>query len=353
MLKMGVIGYGYWGPNLVRNFCDLPEVRVVMVSDIDPLRLEKVQLRYPAVRTTADYRDVLRDSAVDAVAIATPVSEHFAIAMEALRAGKHVWMEKPMTRTAAEAERLIEEAGKRNLLIHVDHTFVYTGAVRKVHELVRSGALGEIYYYDSVRVNLGLFQRDVNVVWDLAVHDASILDFLLEQHPLAVSATGMSHIPGRHENIAFITLFYPSNLIAHLHVNWLSPVKVRKTLIGGSKKMVVLDDLEMVEKVKIYDTGVTISNGNQTELVHQLLIGYRTGDMWCPKIDIAEALSVAARHFVDCIEGGKQSMTGGLAGLRVVEILEAISRSLAERGNPVEIASSHHGSIRRFESAVS
>jgi predicted dehydrogenase len=324
-----------------------------MVSDIDPGRLRNLPSRYPAVHTTTDYREILRSRDVDAVAIATPVSTHFDIGIEALRAGKHVWMEKPMTRTVAEGEQLVNEADRRKLLLYVDHTFVYTGAIRKIHELVRSGALGEIYYYDSVRVNLGLFQRDINVVWDLAVHDVSILDFLLERQPTVVSATGISHIPKRPENIAFITLFFPSTLIAHLHVNWLSPVKIRRTLIGGSEKMVVLDDLETVEKVKVYDTGVTLSNGDQTELAHQLLVGYRTGDMWCPKIDVIEALNVAVRHFITCINTGKQSMTGGLAGLRVVETLEAISRSLAERGYPVEIASRRHGPIPKFESSIS
>lgn len=223
MVKVGVIGYGYWGPNLVRNFSDCSEATVVAVSDLDVRRLQAVQHRNPTIRTTIDYHDIICDTQVDVIAIATPVSTHFNIGMEALRAGKHLWVEKPMTRTADEAQQLIDEADKRNLLLHVDHTFVYTGAVRKIHELLHSGSVGLIYYYDSVRVNLGLFQPDVNVIWDLAVHDASILDFLLEDRPVAVSATGMNHVVDRPENIAFITLFFNSNLIAHLHVNWLSP----------------------------------------------------------------------------------------------------------------------------------
>jgi predicted dehydrogenase len=340
MIKIGVIGYGYWGPNLVRNFCDCADTTVVAVSDLDPRRLQSLCARYPAVRTTTDYREMLRGNEIDAVAIATPVSTHFNIAMEALRAGKHVWVEKPLTRTTAEGEQLVNEAERRNLLLHVDHTFVYTGAVRKIHELVRSGSLGQVYYYDSVRVNLGLFQHDINVVWDLAVHDLSILDFLLESQPEAVSATGMSHVHGRPENLAFITLFFHSNLIAHLHVNWLSPVKVRKTLIGGSQKMVVFDDLETSEKVKVYDKGITLSLAENPDAVYKELVGYRTGDMWSPKLDTAEALQIEAEHFVDCIEGREKPITDGSAGLRVVQILEAASRSMAERGRPVELTRS-------------
>jgi predicted dehydrogenase len=340
MLGIGVIGYGYWGPNLVRNFSVCTDTRVVAVSDLDDRRLHGVRALYPAVRVTTDYRDVLRDREVDAVAIATPVSTHFDIAMEALGAGKHVWVEKPLTRTSAEGEQLVNEAERRNLLLHVDHTFVYTGAVRKIHELVSSGSLGQVYYYDSVRVNLGLFQHDINVIWDLAVHDLSILDFLLESQPEAVSATGMSHVQGRPENMAFLTLFFHSNLIAHLHVNWLSPVKVRKTLIGASQKMVVFDDLETTEKVKVYDKGITLSLTEDPDAVYKELVGYRTGDMWSPKLDTAEALQVEAGHFVNCIEGREKPITGGAAGLRIVQILEAASRSMAERGRPVELARS-------------
>jgi predicted dehydrogenase len=340
MIRIGVIGYGYWGPNLVRNFSDCADTTVVAVSDLNPRRLQNLCARYPAVRATTDHREILRDSDVDAVAIATPVSTHFDIGMEALRAGKHVWVEKPMTRSTSEGEQLVNEAKRRNLLLHVDHTFVYTGAVRKIHELVRSGSLGEVYYYDSVRVNLGLFQNDINVIWDLAVHDLSILDFLLESAPEAISATGMSHVNGRSEDMAFITLFFNSNLIAHLHVNWLSPVKVRKTLIGASQKMVVFDDLETSEKVKVYDKGITLSLADNPDAVYKELVGYRTGDMWSPKIDTAEALQIEAKHFVNCIEGREKPITDGLAGLRIVQILEAASRSMAERGRPIELTRS-------------
>jgi predicted dehydrogenase len=334
MLNIGVIGYGYWGPNLVRNFSECGLAQVSAVCDLDPRRLQSLHARYPAVRTTREYQEIIRDPGVDAVAIATPVATHFGIALEALRAGKHVWVEKPITRTAAEAEQLVGEAAQRRLTLHVDHTFVYTGAVRKIHELIRGESLGQIYYYDSVRVNLGLFQHDVNVLWDLAVHDLAIMDFLLESRPVAVSATGISHVAGQPENIAYLTLFYPSSLVAHLHVNWLSPVKVRKTLIGASQKMIVFDDLEPNEKIKVYDKGVTLNHGAVPEPSHQALVGYRTGDMWCPKVDGTEALLTEARHFVDCVARGEPTTTDGLAGLRVVEILEAASRSLAQRGHP-------------------
>ena len=263
VINIGVIGYGYWGPNLVRNFLEIPGAKVRMVSDFKPELLAKVQARYPSIQVTTDCRDIFADSKIDAVAIATPVSTHFDLALAALKAGKHVLVEKPMTVTSEQALRLIEEAERRNLVLMVDHTFVYTGAVRKMRELVATDGLGDIYYYDSVRVNLGLFQHDVNVLWDLAVHDLSIMDYVLQSKPHSVSATGISHIPGKPENIAYLTLFFDSNLIAHLHANWLAPVKVRRTLISGSQKMIVYDDLEVSEKVKIYDKGITVNGDTE------------------------------------------------------------------------------------------
>ena len=257
MIGIGIIGYGYWGPNLVRNFFETPDCRVVSVSDLSRDRLAKIGPRYPTVETTTDYRDLLRDPRIDAVVVATPVSTHFELGMEALRAGKHVLIEKPMTCDATEALRLVDEADVRKRILAVDHTFVYTPAVRKIHDLVTKGDLGDIYYYDSVRVNLGLFQHDVNVIWDLAVHDLAIMDYLLPVQPVAVSATGIGHVPGEPENMAYVTLHFDTNVMAHLHVNWLSPVKVRKTLIGGSRKMVSYDDLEPSEKIRIYDKGIT------------------------------------------------------------------------------------------------
>jgi predicted dehydrogenase len=335
MINIGIIGYGYWGPNLVRNFSEIPGVNIKTVSDFKPELLAKVQARYPKINITRDCRDIFTDPQIDAVAIATPVSTHFDLALAALQAGKHVLVEKPMTVSSEQAIRLIDEAEKRNLVLMVDHTFVYTGAVRKMRDLVVSKTLGDIYYYDSVRVNLGLFQHDVNVIWDLAVHDLSIMNYVLPSQPYAVSATGVSHVPGEPENIAYLTLFFQSNLIAHIHVNWLAPVKVRRTLIGGSEKMIVFDDLEPSEKLKIYDKGITV-NGN-TESLYQMLIGYRTGDMWSPKLDMTEALRLEGLHFIDCITKGERPITDGEAGLRVVKILEAATQSMKNQGQLVEL----------------
>jgi predicted dehydrogenase len=335
MINIGVIGYGYWGPNLVRNFSEIPGVHVKTVSDFKPELLAKVQGRYPKINVTTDCRDVFADPNIDAVAIATPVSTHFDLALAALQAGKHVLVEKPMTVSSDQAMRLIDEAEKRNLVLMVDHTFVYTGAVRKMRELIISNSLGDIYYYDSVRVNLGLFQHDVNVIWDLAVHDLSIMNYVLPSQPYGVSATGMSHVPGEPENIAYLTLFFEGNLMAHIHVNWLAPVKVRRTLIGGSQKMIVFDDLEPSEKLKIYDKGITL-NGN-TESLYQMLIGYRTGDMWSPNLDMTEALRTEGLHFINCIEKGDRPITDGEAGLRIVRILEAATESLKKQGRLVEL----------------
>lgn len=334
MLGIGVIGYGYWGPNLVRNFMEVGPARVVAVCDLRPDRLAQVKARYPTIETTNDYCDLIRNSAVDAIAVATPVSSHFELAMAALRAGKHVLLEKPLTATVEQAKRLLDEAARNRRILMVDHTFVYTGAVRKIKDVVETGNLGEIYYYDSVRVNLGLFQHDVNVLWDLVVHDLSIMDHIIPTRPCAVSATGMSHVPGEPENVAFLTLFFKNRLIAHMHVNWLAPVKVRRTLIGGSQKMIVYDDLEPSEKVKIYDRGITFNNN--PENVYQMLIDYRLGDMWAPQLDLTEALRAEAVHFIRCIENSVPPITSGEEGLRVVQILEAATRSMAQRGLPVE-----------------
>jgi predicted dehydrogenase len=334
-VNIGVIGYGYWGPNLVRNFSEIPGVKVKTVSDFKPELIAKAQARYPAIKVTTDCQDIFADSKIDAVVIATPVSTHFDLALAALQAGKHVLVEKPITTTSAQAMRLIEEAEKRNLVLMVDHTFVYTSAVHKMKDLIATNALGDIYYYDSVRVNLGLFQRDVNVIWDLAVHDLSIMNYVLPSQPYAVSATGINHVPGGSENIAYLTLFFENNLIAHINVNWLAPVKLRRTLIGGSQKMIVFDDLEPSEKVKVYDRGITI-NGN-AENVYQMLIGYRSGDMWAPQLDITEALRTEGLHFIRCIEQGEKPITDGEAGLRVVRILEAATQSMKKQGRLIEL----------------
>ena len=335
MLNVGIIGYGYWGPNLVRNFTGIADARVHAVADLNEKRLALVKSRYPSVEVTTDFQELLSSPDIDAVAIATPVSTHYDLALRALRAGKHVFVEKPLTETAKQAEHLIEEADKRGLVLHVDHTFIYTGAVRKMRELVDKGDIGDIYYYDSVRVNLGLFQSDVDVMWDLAVHDLSIMDYVLPSKVTAVSASGVNHVEGKPANIAYLTVFFEDSCIAHLHVNWLAPVKLRRTLVGGSRKMIVYDDLEPSEKIKLYDKGITLDAA--TEDAYQQRVGYRTGDMWAPKLDGAEALEVEAEHFVKCITEGEPSLSDGEAGLRVIRILEAATRSLNERGRPVKL----------------
>ena len=333
MIKIGVIGYGYWGPNLVRNFAELSQATVAAVSDLDPRKLELVKKRFPAVKTTTNFQDLLHDPEIDAIAIATPVSTHFELGMAALKAGKHLWLEKPMTETSLQARKLVDEAERRGLVSLVDHTFIYTGAVRKMGELIKSGDLGKVYYYDSIRVNLGLFQRDVSVISDLAVHDFSILDYLLGEHPTAVSASGINHFTGTPENLAYITLFYDSGTIAHCNVSWLAPVKVRQILVGGSNKMITYDDLEPSEKIKIYDKGISFTS--DPKQIHEMRVGYRTGDMLAPKLDGSEALRVEGEHFVDCIMNKKTPQTDGRLGLRVVELIEAATSSMRGRGETV------------------
>jgi predicted dehydrogenase len=336
LIRIGIIGYGYWGPNLVRNFSGNKEFKVVAVSDLSEERLALVKERHPGVDITTDHQKLLKDPNIDAIAIATPVSTHYKLALQSLQHGKHVFVEKPLTGITTQAEELVEEAEKRNLVLHVDHTFVYTGAVRKICELVKGGNLGDLYYYDSVRVNLGLFQADVNVIWDLAVHDLSILAAIYPHEPVAVSATGMSHVQGKPANIAFLTIFYNTNMIAHIHVNWLAPVKVRRTLIGGSQKMIVYDDMEQSEKIKVYDKGITLQDDK--EAMYKNMVGYRSGDMWSPNLDAAEALDFEASHFASCIDRGKTSMTSGKDGLTVVRILEAATESMKNNGHPVELS---------------
>lgn len=338
MINLGLIGYGYWGPNLLRNFAETPGLNVSAVSDLDTSKLALVQRRYPAVKTTTDYRELLNDPAIDAIAIATPVRTHFELARAALRAGKHLWLEKPMTENMAQARELVDEAERRHRTLLIDHTFVYTGAVAKMAEIIQAGELGQVYYYDSVRVNLGLFQRDVSVISDLAVHDFSILDHLLNEHPVAVSASGTNHFPGTPENLAYVTLFYESGTIAHANVSWLAPVKVRQILVGGSKKMITYDDLQPSEKVKVYDKGVSMTDDPQK--IQEMRVGYRTGDMWAPKIAVTEALRIEAEHFVDCVEHDKTPRTDGHLGLRVVELIEAASESMRHKGETVYLQ--HH-----------
>ena len=335
-ISVGVIGFGYWGHNLVRSFSIPGLCRTRLVVDRDRTRLDLAAERFPGIGLSTDVGDVWKDPAIDAVAIATPVATHFEFARAALDAGKHVFVEKPMTQTVEEAEKLVELAAARRRVLMVDHTFVYTPAVRRLRELVTSGELGQIYYYDSLRINLGLFQHDVNVLWDLAVHDLSILDYVLDARPQAVSAIGVSHVRGAPENVAYLSLFMPDNLIAHINVNWLSPVKVRQTLIGGSRKMVVFDDLQPSEKLKVYDRGITLAQ-SLPDAAPDALIGYRTGDMWAPHLPLTEALHSAARDFVACIDGGESPIAGGDMGVRLVRILERASLSMQRRGAPVDL----------------
>jgi predicted dehydrogenase len=335
MIRIGVIGYGYWGPNLVRNFAEMGRAEIAAVSDLDPKKLELVSRRFPAVKTTTDYQDLLRDPKIDAIAVATPVNTHFELGMAALKAGKHLWLEKPMTETSLQARKLVDEAEKRKLVLHVDHTFIYTGAVKKMKELVDADELGKVLYYDSTRVNLGLFQRDVSVISDLAVHDFSILDHLLGEQPEAVSAGGINHFPGTPENLAYITMFYGSGAIAHVNVSWLAPVKIRNVLVGGAKKMFVYNDLEPSEKLKVYDKGVSFTD--DPAQIYQMRVGYRTGDMWAPKLDESEALKVESEHFLNCIEKKQTSLTDGRLGLRVIEVLEAATSSMKARGETIHL----------------
>ena len=335
-MKIGVIGCGYWGPNLIRNFNALDSTEVTAVSDYRQERLDFIGRQYPAIAVlTQDSDEILKSTSIDAVVIATPVSSHFALGMEALTNGKHVLMEKPFTATVEQAERLIETAEKNNLRIMVDHTFIYTGAVETIKEYVESGQLGEMYYFDSVRVNLGLFQHDVNVIWDLAPHDVSIMDYLIDRQPRAIAATGMAHFESDIENIAYISTYYDNNLLGHIHVNWLAPVKVRKTLLSGSKKMIIYDDTEPSEKVKIYDKGVDVVHDK--DQIYNILIQYRTGDMLAPQIDLTEALRKVSLEFHQAVSENRDPRTDGMAGLRVVRILEAANESIRNNGRVVRL----------------
>jgi predicted dehydrogenase len=333
MIRVGVIGYGYWGPNIVRNLQGLESAQVLAVCDRIPGALKRAKHAYPHVETTSDANEILRSPYIDAVAIITPVWTHFELAKAALENGKHVFVEKPFTSTSGQAEALIELALKKDLKIMVDYTFLFTGAVKKIRQLIDQDELGNLYYYDSMRVNLGLFQHDVNVIWDLAPHDLSIMDYLIQNEPEAVVATGETHL-NSHADVAFITVYFPYNTIAHINVNWLSPVKIRTTLIGGVKKMLVWNDLDADEKVKVYDRGVNVGN---REGVYELLVSYRSGDMYAPKIEQTEALKVELEYFLNCIDKDETPFNDGVAGLRVVKMLEAAGESLKLRGETVRV----------------
>src|SRR5438477_12405700 len=334
MVRFGIIGYGYWGPNVVRNLTSLEGSELTAVCDKTPAARRRMQKAHPGITVASEASEILSSTDIDAVAVVTPVWTHYELTKAALENGKHVFVEKPFTSNTAQAQELIELAAKKNLKIMVDHTFLFSGAVKKIRELVEEGALGKLYYYDSTRVNLGLFQHDVNVIWDLAPHDLSIMDYLIKETPEAIVATGQTHLNG-FEDVAFITLYFPDKVIAHINVNWLSPVKVRTTLIGGEKKMLVWNDLEADEKIKLYDKGVSMSTHPSN--LHQLLVSYRSGDMWAPQVEQIEALRAETAYFLKCIEENKKPFNDGAAGLRVVRILEAAEKSVRNRGEALAL----------------
>ena len=335
MINIGLIGYGYWGPNLARNFNANPDLELSAISDFSADRLEAAGKLYPHVRLEKDADTVLKDPKVDAIAVATPVSTHFELAKQALLADKHVWLEKPMTEKVEQGEELIELAQKKNKTLLVDHTFVYTGAVRKVKELIENGELGDLIYYDSTRVNLGLFQQDVDVIWDLAPHDISIMDYLMPFKKLSVSATGCRYYGNGVIPKALLTIYMENNTLAHINVSWVSPVKVRQTLIGGNLKMILFDDNQPSEKIKVYDKGVDLYETKES--LYHMKVQYRVGDMYAPKIEDLEALTYETTHFVDCLSHQKKPLTNGTAGLEIVKVLVASKASLEKNGAPVEV----------------
>jgi predicted dehydrogenase len=341
MMNIGIVGYGYWGPNVARNFHLCSGAKLAAVSDISEKRLGAAQSLYPFIKVTKDAKELIRSKDVDVVAVVTPVFLHYELAREALLAGKHIFIEKPFTSTSDQARRLIDLAAQKGLKIMVDHTFLFTGAVRKMKEIIDSGALGRLLFYDSVRVNLGLFQHDINVIWDLAPHDLSIMDYLIAAKPSSISARGSIHFQDNIEDVAYVTVdFHDSGFLAHFHCNWLSPVKIRRTIISGNKKMLVWDDLDADEKIKIYDRGVEFKSANgtgNTAEINDLLVSYRSGDVHIPKLDSIEALRAEASYFVKCIEANEEPFNNGEAGLRVVRMLEAADRSIKNDGRTVPL----------------
>lgn len=332
-MNIGIIGLGYWGPNLVRNFLGNVEVKKVVACDKSQARLKFIKERFPSVVLEEDYSNLLK-SDVDAIAIATPVDLHYPVAKACLEAGKHIWVEKPFTSKSEQALELISIAEKNNLKIFVDHTFIYTGAVRKMKELIEKDEIGEVLYFDSVRINLGLFQHDVNVIWDLAPHDLSIMNYLMPNNKVVgVTANGIANYYD-HENVAHLSVYFENNCFAHFHTNWTSPVKIRRMIVGGKKKMLVFDDMENSEKIKVYDAGVQMEG---SENIHEALVQYRMGDMYSPKVMQTEALSLGVKEFIGAILNNKTPLTSGKDGLEVVKILEAADKSIKNNGQYIEI----------------
>ncbi|WOO42958.1 Gfo/Idh/MocA family oxidoreductase [Rubellicoccus peritrichatus] len=332
-VNVALIGCGYWGPNLIRNFVSQPQSNLIAICDQDAGRLASLKSQYPHLETTLDSKELMTRDDIDAIVIATPVSSHYPLALDALQAGKHVLVEKPIASSSAQAQELINVASEKELILMVDHTFAYTPAVRRIRKLVQEGDLGKPLYYDSVRINLGRFQHDTNVLWDLAVHDLAIMDYALGKHPTSVSATGLAHFAGQHEDVAYLTCFFEDDFVAHFHLNWLSPVKIRRTILGGDKKMIVYDDLEPSEKIKIYDSGADLQKEPSNE-PQKARIDYRIGDMAAPHISPEEALKLETSHFISCILNKEVPETDGHAGLRVLQILEAANKSLKNNGSP-------------------
>lgn len=331
-MKIGIIGFGYWGPNLLRNFYSIDDCQVEMVSDFRSDRLKIVSKNYPTVKTTINAEEILNNSSIDAVVIATPVFSHFELAKKALQKGKHVLIEKPMTASSSEAKELIDLAAKAGKILMVDHTFLYTGAVQKMKQLVDSGNIGKVNYFDSTRINLGLFQPDVNVLWDLAPHDISILNYLVDEKPVSVNATGTSHTSNSIENIAYMTVNYQSDFVAHFNCSWSSPVKIRMTLVGGTEKMIVFNDMEPTEKIKVYDSGYSMKSDEEKQ---KILIDYRAGDIFTPKLQMTEALSLMAMDFVNAVTKGTKPISDFNIGLDVVKILEAAQKSIKQKGQEI------------------
>jgi predicted dehydrogenase len=336
VIDIGLIGYGYWGPNLARNIAEAEGVRLHAIAEGRPERRALASVRYPGAATYADAAAVINDAEVDAVVIATPLKTHHALAKAALDAGKHVLVEKPLAASYAQASELAEIAARRGVCLMVDHTFVYTGSVRKIRELIDKQELGDLLYLDSVRVNFGLFQQDSNVMWDLAAHDLALMDHLVDARPIAVSANGTALAGYEHENIAYITVHFANGFLGHFHVNWLAPLKVRTMMIGGSQQMLVYDDMEPSEKVRVYDKGVDLDVQDDRARA-QMLVSYRTGDMYAPKLERREALASVLREFADAIDERRAPLTDGAVGIRVVQLLEAAEQSLRADGRRVRL----------------
>jgi len=336
VINVGLIGYGYWGPNLARNCAEADGVHLAAIADTRADRREAAARRHPSVRPFDNVSSLLDDSGIDAVVIATPIDTHYSFAAAAIERGKHVLVEKPLAGSRAHAEALVELADKRGVRLMVDHTFVYNGAVRRIRSLIDAGALGELLYLDSVRVNLGLLQHDSNVIWDLATHDLSIMDYLIDARPVSVSADGTAAAGFDHENVAYVTVHFDSGFLAHFHVNWLAPLKIRQMLLGGRQRMLVYDDTHPSEKVRVYDKGVDV-DVRDGETRRQILVSYRTGDMHAPTFDRREALGLVVREFADAIHEGRAPLTDGAAGLRVVALLDAAERSLRAGGQRVTL----------------